>query len=686
MVVDNHAGSFMKQMMFFVAVFWTAAAAVSPVSEAAVIDPLKAAIDKSIATVKPALVQIHVVSTTYRSGREIKHESTGSGTIISPAGHIVTNHHVAGHAARLLCLLSTKEKMEAELIGTDPLTDIAVIRLESEPGRTFPFASFGDSSRVQVGDRVLSMGSPVSLSQSVTLGVVSNIGMSLPHLLKKGRYQLLLDGENVGTFVLWIGHDAAIFRGNSGGPLVNLEGSIVGINEIGIGLGGAIPSNLAKEVVRQIIETGKVARSWTGWEVQPQLQHPQFSRGVLLSGVVTGSPAEKAGFTSGDLLLKIGDTTIKVSYPEELPLFHQMEAALPVLEEIPVEFLRNNRKMVLNIFPVEREPAQYRTVELMPWGMTVRDISYLASREMKRSSQEGVLVTSVRPGGPSGQAKVALNSGDVIIRIDQQPVENVSALRLLTDRIVENQTEPTPTIVEFERQGQRLMSIVSVGLRDLRDQGLEVRKAWLPAATQVITREMAQALEIPDMMGVRITQVYPDSSAEKAGLAVGDLVLKMDGQTIPAAAPEDYEVFPSMIRQYKIGTTLELEILRDKKALTIPVELVRSPRLPREMSSYNDKTFEFTVRDLSFQDKAENKLDGDQQGVWVEEVTPGSWAALGELSVGDLILEIENTAVIDTKQFEMQMEKIRNDRKPSLILHVLRGVHHIFLELKSDWQ
>ncbi len=158
----------------------------------------------------------------------------------------MTNHHVAGHAQRMFCTLWNREEIEAELIGTDPLTDISIIKLKPEKPREFTPASFGDSSIMRVGDDVLAMGSPMALSQSVTLGIISNTEMIMPRFFGP-RGQFKLDGEDVGALVRWFAHDAAIYGGNSGGPLVNLRGEIIGINEISFGLSGAIPGNLARQ-------------------------------------------------------------------------------------------------------------------------------------------------------------------------------------------------------------------------------------------------------------------------------------------------------------------------------------------------------------------------------------------------------------------------------------------------------
>ena len=264
------------------------------------------AIDDAIAKVKPALVQIHVVAQNFYDGREQKFEAFGSGVIVSPDGLVVTNHHVAGHTARIFCILSDKRKILAELVGTDPLSDISVLRLPTENKEQFPFVSFGDSDKLEVGDTVLAMGSPVSISQSVTQGIVSNIAMTMPLMYKKYGIKLRMDGEDVGSLVRWIGHDAVIYPGNSGGPLVNLKGEVVGINEIGIGLGGAIPSNIAKEVYDSIVKDGKMERAWIGLEFQPLLKSQADNKGVLVSGTIEDSP--------GNSILLLLVTTTPASY------------------------------------------------------------------------------------------------------------------------------------------------------------------------------------------------------------------------------------------------------------------------------------------------------------------------------------------------------------------------------------
>src|SRR4051794_39604801 len=242
--------------------------------------PQTAAVEAALAKVAPSLVRIHVVSIDYQDGRELKREASGRGTIITADGHVVTNHHVAGRTRSITCTLANREEIPADLVGTDPLSDIAVLRLRPDKPTKFPVASFGDVTKLKVGDRVLALGSPLALSQSVTMGIVSNTEMIMPGMFWPFN-RMTLDGEDVGSIVRWIGHDAPIFGGNSGGPLVNMQGEIVGINEISLGLAGAIPADLAREVSTAIIRDGRVKRSWLGIDVQPRLKTSTSGKGAL---------------------------------------------------------------------------------------------------------------------------------------------------------------------------------------------------------------------------------------------------------------------------------------------------------------------------------------------------------------------------------------------------------------------
>jgi len=646
---------------------------------------VRSQVESAIAKVKPALVRIRVVSTDYGEGREIKTQAVGSGAIITKDGYLITNHHVAGHATRMFCTLWNREVIEAELVGTDPLTDISILKLKPEKPMKFEPVSFGDSSKLRVGDYVLAMGSPMALSQSVTLGIISNLEMTMPRFLRGDR-QFRLDGEDVGGLVRWIGHDAAIYGGNSGGPLVNLRGEIVGINEISYGLGGAIPGNLARSVADEIIARGKVRRSWLGIDVQPLFKHDKGEQGVLIAGVVENSPADKAGFKAGDLLLRVGNRATNVRFEEQMPELMGLLAGLPIGQEATAVVRREGKDISLRLVPVEREDIFPRQHELKQWGLTARDFSNLLAKEMKRPRLDGVMVTSVRPGGPAGSAKPAIESRDVLVEVNGEPIKNVQGLKEFTRRLTEGKSAPVPVMATFERKAARYFAVVRVGIEELKDPGLEVTKAWLPVETHVISREIAKQLGQPNLRGCYITRVYPNTTAAAADLKPGDFIVAVDGEKLSATDSGYEDELATLIRQYDVGKKVELTVIRGTRELKVPVELARSPRLKREMKKYRNEDFEFTARELSFFDRVEEQWNQDQRGVLVEDVKSGSWAELGLLAGGDLILAVNGQPVDNVDALRREMERIAATREKVVVIKVLRGIHTSFLEIEPNWK
>jgi serine protease Do len=275
-----------------------------------------------------------------------------------------------------------------------------------------------------------------------------------------------------------------------------------------------------------------------------------------------------------------------------------------------------------------------------------------------------------------------------LTEVNGQPVKDVEALIQITHDLTGGKTEPVPVIATFERDSQRFLTVVRVGIEELRDPGLEVTKAWLPVETHVISRDIAKQLGKPELKGFYITEVYPNTTAEKAGLQPGDFITAVDDEKLTASGPEYEEELPTLIRQYDIGAKVQLTVWRekDKKQMKVPIELARSPRLRREMKKYRNDDFEFTVRDIAFFDVAEEQWKPGQRGALVEDVKSGSWAELGSLYTDDLITEVDGQPVTDVDSLKTIMDKIAADKKSFVVMKVLRGIHTAFLELEPTWK
>ena len=642
-------------------------------------------IEAAVRAVYPALVRIHVVAEQGGAGRMQKGRGSGSGTIISPDGYILTNHHVAGRATRITVRLADRQELRATLVGTDPLADLAVLKIDRkelrDPEAPLPVAKFGDSAALEVGDTVLAMGSPAGLSQSVTQGIVANTEMIAP------GGSMRLDGEAVGELVRWIGHDAVIFPGNSGGPLVNLKGEIIGVNEVGIGsLGGAIPSNLARKISDELIAKGHVERSWIGLVAQPLLKLMDAKAGILLGGVISGSPAEAAGLKAGDLVTRCNGVEIAASRaPEDIPVFNRILLEAPVDSAITMEGVRDGKPITWSVKTTKREPAEPREKELLSWSITARDLTELNAKELHRDNNQAVLVQSLRPGGAAATSKPSISPGDLILEVAGKPTPDLDALIRVSQELTEGKTEPVPVLVSYERNGRSFLTVVKIGPEPEADRPGLVKKAWIGVDTQVISSDLAEALGIPGAKGVRITQVHPGTSAEKAGFKTGDLLLKLDGTVIPTSRPEESDVFASMIRQYRIGTEASLTVRRGAEDLTIKVPLGARPEETSELASYDCETLEFNSRDLGQSDRVSEKLPEDFKGVLITAVAPAGWAALGGLSAGDILVSFDGKPVDSIETLKPILADLEKNRRSSVVLFVRRGIATRYIELEPTW-
>jgi len=645
-------------------------------------------IEPAMKSTYAALVRIYVVMEEPGGGRMERMQGAGSGSIISKDGYVVTNHHVAGDATRIVVNLVDGEEIEATRVGTDPMADICVLKLKldkrKDPAKPLPVAQWGNSDTVQVGDVVLAMGCPGALSQSVTRGIISNTQLIMPRH-EAGMFKL--DGEDVGALVRWFAHDAVIFGGNSGGPLVNLEGQIIGINEIGMAnLGGAIPANLARHVAEEIIAHGSVTRSWSGLECQPRLKSDTRNAGVLISGVVKDSPAAQAGLKAGDLLTSWNHTPVNVELAEHLPLFNQLVCATPVGQTLEISYLRDGKSQTAQLTTVSLSRALGDPREIKEWGIAVRDITRPMALERHRENSQGVLVDSLRPGGATADAKTPLSDDDVIVAVNGKPVQNVADLVAMTRDLTRGQTQRVPVLVNFERGTRHILSVIKIGQDEPMDKPARARKPWASLATQVLTEDLADALHLKGKHGVRVIEVFKGRAADKAGVKVGDIITALDGTAIEAAQPEDREVFDTMVRQYDIGATAQLSVLRDGKAQKLTLTLEAPPQEEDNAKTFEDKTFEFAARDMTFGDRNSRQLEDTQTGVLIDKAESGGWAQLAGLHSGDVLMAIDARPTNTVGELKAILAQAQKDKPRRLVCFVRRGIHTQYLEIEPDWR
>ena len=351
-----------------------------------------------------------------RIPREYKQRGLGTGFIIDPDGLVITNNHVVANADQIEIRLSTEESYDAEIIGRDPKTDLALIKIKTNG--PFPHLVLGDSDKIEVGDWVIAVGNPFGLENTVTAGIISakqrNIG--------------------AGPYDDFLQTDASINPGNSGGPLLNMKGEVIGINTAivatGQGIGFAIPSNIAKTIVNQLKSRGKVVRGWLGVMIQkitPELVK-SFSlkddKGALVADVPEGSPADKAGIKRGDVIVEFDNS--KIEEWSDLP---QIVASTEVGKQVTVKIVRDGNEKVFDVElgELKEEESQEESPETSQekrLGMTVEEITPELAAKLGIDEKTGVIVTGVDEAGPASEA--GLRPGDILKEIQREPVESIS--------------------------------------------------------------------------------------------------------------------------------------------------------------------------------------------------------------------------------------------------------------------
>lgn len=371
--------------------------------------------------VKPTVV--HIESWSRRAGTRVK--SLGSGVVVTADGKIVTNHHVIDKADQVQVVLDDRSRYDAVILQRDKLTDLAVLQIQAP--QPLPFATLADSEKVQVGQWVLAVGNPYGLDRTVSFGIISG----------KGRY---IPGSEQGLTPLndFLQTDANIDSGSSGGPLVDLQGQVVGINSSGIGrgIGFTIPAKVVKEVMQGKVQQGQLERGWLGLYTQPftrslaAYRGMANVRGLLVSDFASGSPAAKSGLLVGDVITEIDGSPVEAEEEDEIQRFAQQVSRLTPGSKTEVKVRRGSATVVLAV-EVGLQPHLEGAEVETPYGFRVAEITNYRQQQFRLTEKSGVVVTEVLDGSPAAEAGV--EEGDLLLEWEDHPVESLAQVEKLAD-------------------------------------------------------------------------------------------------------------------------------------------------------------------------------------------------------------------------------------------------------------
>ncbi|MCX7046532.1 MAG: trypsin-like peptidase domain-containing protein [Candidatus Sumerlaeota bacterium] len=394
----------------------------------------------------PTVVFIKCVRETYESGNKKSQEVSGSGVVISADGEALTNWHVVEKAVEVRCLLQDGRAFDAKVLGSDKDTDIALLKLTLPPqSAPLKFAQMGQSTRLKEGDFVMAMGAPWGLTRSVSIGIISCTKRYLPE---------------ASEYSCWLQTDASISPGNSGGPLVNTEGEVIGVNARGVMMGGdmgfAIPIEVARDVAAQIRSEGKVNWSWTGLQLQPLKDFNRniyfdANEGVMVAEVDRDSPARRAGIQAGDRIVKVDGQPATAMTDEDIPAYRRRFGMLAKNKPSVMEIVRNGAVKSIEITPREKGKVEGDLLELKRWDFTVRTINQFDNPDLYFQRQEGVFIFSVKY--PGNAANAGLSAEDILLKIEGQEVKTLDDVRKAHQAAIENVAAKPRIVLTILRNG-----------------------------------------------------------------------------------------------------------------------------------------------------------------------------------------------------------------------------------------
>lgn len=651
---------------------------------------IRQAINQARDKVFPALVNISVVSVSYWGGKETKGASTGSGTIVSEDGLVVTNQHVVDEGKTFRVTLSDKREVSATLVGQDRMTDLAVLRINMDALKGGPLpaiASWGDSDSLNVGDYVMAMGAPYGLSRSVTLGIVSNTERVFASMSGDDIADQEFDLDTSSDiYTRWIQHDALILPGNSGGPLVNLRGQVVGVNTRGgAGLGFANPSNFARDIAMELIDKNEVTRSTIGVAFK-SIRRTGLTEGVLLNSVDADGPAARAGLEAGDVVLTMNGKPVMARFPEEIPLVLRTIAQQPVGTSIGFTYKRGQTPGTATVITEKLLRERGEETALRVLGISVSEITDRMVRARRLTSKEGAMVLGVRGGGPSATAEPSVNFGDVIRAINGKKVAKLEDLVEAYKALAAQDPLPEFVTLEFDRAGKNTLTLVKPRPDKKEDPPRELPKAWIGVATQPLLQELAAQVGMKDNPGFRVTRVYPGTLAEQAGLKTGDVIVSLNGDAMRPRGMQDSGMLQRTVRRLSAGEDATLSVLREGQPVEVNVTLERTRLTPEEALRDENRDFELSVRELTFFDRDDNRWEESVQGVIVESAERAGWAGLAGIFPGDVIQRIDGQTVTDIHSYRKVMESLAKKQPERVAIVVLRGLRTQFKFAEPQWK